>query len=80
MTCRLELAALVLWNLLTYSLPAHKEFRFLLPALCMLMPYCGKALEDLADRFKAQVLAEEASFLAASFYRAFILRHFVEAK
>lgn len=24
-----------------YSLPAHKEFRFLLPALQLLMPYCG---------------------------------------
>lgn len=27
-----------------YSLPAHKEFRFLLPALQLLMPYCGVAL------------------------------------
>ncbi len=42
-----------------YSLPAHKEFRFLLPALCLLMPYCGVALEDLASRFKEQRLAEE---------------------
>ncbi len=41
-----------------YSLPAHKEFRFLLPALCLLMPYCGVALEDLASRFKEQCLAE----------------------
>ncbi|DBA74157.1 TPA: hypothetical protein ACH3X1_010956 [Trebouxia sp. C0004] len=56
---RLELAALVLWSLLMYSLPAHKEFRFLLPALCLLMPYCGVALEDLANRFKEQCLAEE---------------------
>lgn len=24
-----------------YSLPAHKEFRFLLPALQLIMPYCG---------------------------------------
>lgn len=41
-----------------YSLPAHKEFRFLLPALCLLMPYCGVALEDLSTRFKEQCLAE----------------------
>ncbi len=41
-----------------YSLPAHKEFRFLLPALCLLMPYCGVSLEDLANRFKEQCLAE----------------------
>lgn len=24
-----------------YSLPAHKEFRFLLPTLQLIMPYCG---------------------------------------
>jgi len=46
-----------------YSLPAHKEFRFLLPALCLLMPYCGVALEDLASRFKEQCLAEEGLVL-----------------
>ena len=63
LSCRLELAALVLWSLLIHSLPAHKEFRFLLPALCLMMPYCGKALEDLAHRFKAQVAEEEEDFL-----------------
>lgn len=57
------MAALVLWSLLMYSLPAHKEFRFLLPALCLLMPYCGVALEDLASRFKEQCLAEEGLVL-----------------
>lgn len=34
-----------------YSLPAHKEFRFLLPALLLLMPYCGVALHDLNQRW-----------------------------
>ena len=56
--CRLELAALVLWSLLIYSLPAHKEFRFLLPALLLLMPYCGVALDDLASRWKQHSAAE----------------------
>lgn len=56
---RLEVAALVLWSLVMYSLPAHKEFRFLLPALALMMPYCGVALEDLASRFKEQCLAEQ---------------------
>ncbi len=63
---RLELAVLVLWSLLMYSLPAHKEFRFLLPALALLMPYCGIALEDLASRFKEQCMAEESFVLEVS--------------
>jgi len=29
-------------QLLVYSLPAHKELRFLLPALQLLMPYVGR--------------------------------------
>ena len=37
-----------------YSLPAHKEFRFLLPALLLLMPYCGVGLNDLAGRWGQQ--------------------------
>lgn len=37
--------------MLIYSLPAHKEFRFLLPALLLLMPYCGVALHDLNQRW-----------------------------
>jgi phosphatidylinositol glycan class B len=44
--CR-KLALLAAWSLATYSLPAHKEFRFLLPALQLLMPYCGLALARL---------------------------------
>lgn len=35
------------WSLAAYSLPAHKEFRFLLPALQLLMPYCGLAAASL---------------------------------
>ena len=58
--CRLELAALVLWSLLIYSLPAHKEFRFLLPALVLLMPYCGIALDDLASRWRQHSAADVA--------------------
>ena len=45
--CR-KLALLAAWSLATYSLPAHKEFRFLLPALQLLMPYCGLAVARLA--------------------------------
>jgi Alg9-like mannosyltransferase family len=45
-SCRAQrdLAAFAAWSLAIYSLPAHKEFRFLLPALQLLMPYCGVAL------------------------------------
>lgn len=43
LTLRRWPAALAAWSLATYSLPAHKEFRFLLPALQLLMPYCGLA-------------------------------------
>ena len=37
------------WSLLLNSVPAHKEFRFLLPALQLLMPYAGAALALLAE-------------------------------
>ncbi|DBA83269.1 TPA: hypothetical protein ACH3X2_006772 [Trebouxia sp. C0005] len=67
---RLELAAQILWSLLMYSLPAHKEFRFLLPALCLLMPYCGVALEGLANSFKEQCLAEGGLVFQALFEEA----------
>lgn len=39
-----RLAALAALSLAAYSLPAHKEFRFLLPALQLVMPYCGVAV------------------------------------
>ena len=42
-----RLAALAGLSLAVYSLPAHKEFRFLLPALQLAMPYCGIALDWL---------------------------------
>lgn len=38
---RLQLAWLLSWQLLMCSLPAHKEFRFLLPALQLTVPLCG---------------------------------------
>jgi len=41
--CRSALLQLVVLQLATYSLPSHKEFRFLLPALQLAMPYCGAA-------------------------------------
>ena len=44
---RRQLALLAGWSLATYSLPAHKEFRFLLPALQLLMPHCGLAAQRL---------------------------------
>ena len=40
-------ALLAAWSLASYSLPAHKEFRFLLPAMQLLMPYCGAAAAAL---------------------------------
>lgn len=40
-SAQLQLAALAGWSVAVYSLPAHKEFRFLLPALQLFMPYCG---------------------------------------
>ena len=48
--CRqLSLAGLAAWSLVTYSLPAHKEFRFLLPAWQLLVPYCGLATSTLME-------------------------------
>ena len=44
---RFALAWLVAWSLLLNSIPAHKEFRFLLPALQLLMPYAGAAVAQL---------------------------------
>ena len=38
-----------MWSAVVYSLPSHKEFRFLLPALQLAMPYAGVALESLAQ-------------------------------
>jgi phosphatidylinositol glycan class B len=35
--------------LVAYSLPAHKEFRFLLPALQLAMPYCGLGAAYLVE-------------------------------
>jgi GPI mannosyltransferase 3 len=46
--CRREILALMGLQLLIYSLPAHKEFRFLLPALQLAMPYCGRGAALLA--------------------------------
>ena len=34
---------------LVYSLPAHKEIRFLLPALQLLIPFCGLGVSEYAD-------------------------------
>ncbi len=40
-----------MWSLMVYSLPQHKEFRFLLPALQLVMPYCGLGALYLQDVF-----------------------------
>ena len=50
---RFALAWLVAWSLLLNSLPAHKEFRFLLPALQLLMPYAGAAVARLVEALSA---------------------------
>lgn len=44
---RPALPLLALWQLVVYSAPAHKEFRFLLPALQLLAPCAGLALSRL---------------------------------
>lgn len=36
------------WSVLATSLPAHKEFRFLLPALQLLMPLAGAGTHRIA--------------------------------
>lgn len=43
-------------SIVTYSLPAHKEFRFLLPALQLLMPYCGHGAARIASKNRAMAL------------------------
>lgn len=40
--------ALAAWSVLVTSLPAHKEFRFLLPALQLLMPLVGAGMHRIA--------------------------------
>lgn len=48
--CRTRwLAGLALWSATTYSAAPHKEFRFLLPALQLMVPHCGVALAHLAS-------------------------------
>ena len=49
---RFGLAWLVAWSLLLNSLPAHKEFRFLLPALQLLIPYAGAAIAQLLQALR----------------------------
>lgn len=46
--CSHQLAAYALLYLCIYSVPAHKEFRFLLPALQLVMPYCGRGAAWMA--------------------------------
>ncbi|KAL4535557.1 hypothetical protein Ndes2437A_g06266 [Nannochloris sp. 'desiccata'] len=58
------LAKLVCIQLLAYSLPAHKEFRFLLPALQLAMPYCGLAAASLIEEGQRK---KKGSVAAASF-------------
>jgi hypothetical protein len=55
-----RLAALAALSLAIYSLPAHKEFRFLLPALQLAMPYCGPALDWLLNKGQGSPAASGA--------------------
>jgi hypothetical protein len=48
--CRRGPAILMLWWLIYNSIPAHKEFRFLLPALQLFIPYCGLGLAHACAR------------------------------
>eukprot|EP00744_Colponema_vietnamica_P006613 GILI01009585.1.p1 GENE.GILI01009585.1~~GILI01009585.1.p1 ORF type:complete len:544 (-),score=100.96 GILI01009585.1:316-1788(-) len=41
---RRDILVAVLCSVLLYSLSAHKEFRFILPQLLLMMPFCGYAL------------------------------------
>ncbi|CAD7700765.1 unnamed protein product [Ostreobium quekettii] len=45
---RRSLSALAAWNILVLSFSAHKEFRYILPSLCLIMPYCGLAMSTLS--------------------------------
>lgn len=55
--CRSPLAYLLALAVGVYSLPAHKEFRFLLPALQLAMPYCGLGAAWLVEH---PALAQQA--------------------
>lgn len=61
---RFLLAKVVCIQLFAYSLPAHKEFRFLLPALQLAMPYCGVGAAYLIK--KGQRKKKESAVMAAS--------------
>lgn len=50
--CRRLPLHLAIFQLFLYSLPAHKEFRFLLPALQLAIPYCGLGAAWLWQRGK----------------------------
>jgi GPI mannosyltransferase 3 len=54
LVCRFLLAKLTSIQLIAYSLPAHKEFRFLLPALQLAMPYCGLGAAYLIEARQGQ--------------------------
>ncbi len=47
------------------GVPAHKEFRFLLPALQLLMPYAGAAVAQLVDALRASMQGCESQQTAA---------------
>jgi len=55
----------VAWSLLLNSLPAHKEFRFLLPALQLLMPYAGAAVAQLVHALRANMQGCDSKRTAA---------------
>lgn len=55
---------LLVWILLTNSLPAHKEFRFLLPALQLFTPLCGLSIASLLDSTSLDAGAGNDSMLS----------------
>ena len=48
------LAKLMCLQMLAYSLPAHKEFRFLLPGLQLAIPFCGLGAATLLHKNNAK--------------------------
>jgi len=46
---QMPIACFAIAYTLVYSLPAHKEIRFLLPALQLLIPFCGLGVSEYAN-------------------------------
>lgn len=51
---------LVVWSLIIQSIPAHKEFRFLLPALQLAMPLVGCGMAGIVETARSRRTARLA--------------------